>query len=104
MSKHYQFKEGRTFSQALNEARKVLPKLSDFPEAQTKIQYLIDCLRYYINLLEDGNTTALETGSDIRKVLHELSDEIGDIADMLAPDTPEVKEILEEFDYYDELA
>jgi hypothetical protein len=87
----------------MDEARKLLPKLSDFPDVRDERQHLVQCLLDYIRYLEDDNTTALDMGIDTRKLLVEIANEIGDIADVLAPDTPEVKEILEEFDYYDEL-
>lgn len=103
MNRARQLKVNRTYSQAMDEARKLLPKLKDLKEMQSEIRYLLDCLEYYIYLLNNNNTTALDMGIDTRKLLHELADEIGNIADMLAPDTPEVREILEEFDYYDEL-
>lgn len=96
-------KMNRTYSQAMDEARKLLPKLSDFPEISDERQHLVKCLLDYIRYLEDDNTTALDMGIDTRKLLIEIATEIGKIADMLAPDTPEAREILEEFDYYDEL-
>ena len=101
MNRAKQLKVNRTYSQAVDEARRLLPKLSDFPDVGAERQHLVKCLLDYIRYLEDDNTTALDMGIDTRKLFVEIANEIGDIADMLAPDTPEVKEILEEFDYYD---
>ena len=87
----------------MDKARQSLPKLSDFPELTSERQHLVKCLLDYIRYLEDDNTTALDMGIDTRKLLIEIANEIADIADMLAPDIPEARKILEEFDYYDKL-
>ncbi len=93
--------KNRSFSQAIREARQVLPKLCDSPDMQSQALSLAESLRDYIRMLEDGNTTAVDMGIDTRNMLREIAEEIGDIADKLAPDTPEVRAILEGVNYYE---
>jgi hypothetical protein len=91
-----------SFSQILDDARQVLPKLSNSPQLAAKGKVLAESLQYYADLLNNGNTTAVDLGSGTEKLLKEIAEEVGQIAVELAPDIPEVRKVLEKIGYYDD--
>ncbi|MFN8444517.1 MAG: hypothetical protein U0175_27280 [Caldilineaceae bacterium] len=91
-----------SFSQILENAKRSLPKLGDNSEIQAQARALAEELQYYVELLLDPQTTAADLGIGTRSFLHEIADQVGRVADSLAPDTQDVRAILEQIRYFEE--
>lgn len=95
-------KQTLIYAQLLEEARHKLPKLSDSPSLETESAVLAESLQYYVDMLRNKNTTAVDLGRDTEQHLNEISRQIGQIATQLATGDSEVRNTLIRVGYYDD--
>jgi len=75
-------------------AKKVLPKLKDLPDLNAKAKILVAELQYYVELLDDEGTTALDIEPEDEQSIIEIAEEMKEIALGLIPSEPHLLSIL----------